>query len=616
MAISARRTYQLRLSGLHEILELTRHTPRKMQDPSIYGDDEHYNRIVCWGAQRRVDNGGLGITIPRAATLADLIPHNSSVVGDQQSIVDGISDHTISKSATVHKFMKLSQSLIVTKMVNRSIAQKGPTHIPPLDFSKYTYPKRTEDKDCWPRPNPKSICSRKNLVTMMMSRHAIDALALHGVIPVIVSPNPKNIKLSIRQPFGPMLDCNHLPIKPGTRFLASKVYNAYNLKQGKGFNDAWNSDVLQAGACILRLPEKNGLPVQSPIAIGMSPLGEVMRVVAGKKRLGLTFYGSGGTPVVNGFVSPSPNSQAATNVSGGRNGATFETPQTVENKANLTMDQLCERGSPIPIFVTGKVLPDEFHDKTLPKGEQSMYLGPYRITQCAQQEPLDRTAINEMISFYIRYYPELDSVMLRFHLEYRKQYLAQPLQYNERVYSYLEVDKADNRQPLFEVEDDASYPALLSTTAPQFISEKEMVTDWIHKGGYLELSDYPYEKPGSANPKMSDTSTILHPLETTPTNRRLPQIRMAHRSKRRIHFDQHWEILLKASIASFARLLELHVDTSGKIGPLIDSCALMHTGESELTNYRHYFGVEQPMPILELVGPEFQMSPTSHPIRT
>jgi hypothetical protein len=115
---------------------------------------------------------------------------------------------------------------------------------------------------------------------MMMTRHVTSLLAKEGRIPVIASPNPKDPNLSGETAFGPMLDSNHQPCKPGTLFLASTIYKKFHLKKGKGFNDAWNSDFWQAGCGILRLAEKNGLPFDVPIGEGMSPLGEVMRIVA------------------------------------------------------------------------------------------------------------------------------------------------------------------------------------------------------------------------------------------------------------------------------------------------------------------------------------------------
>jgi hypothetical protein len=315
---------------------------------------------------------------------------------------------------------------------------------------------------------------------------------LEGRIPVVVSQNKNNPELLVHTPFGPMLDSNSFPCRPGQIFLSSTTYEKFGLKKGKGFNDAWNSDVWQAGACRFRLPEKNGLPVDVPIEDGMSPLGEVMRIMHGLLLLGFHFYGSGGVLVVNGFVSPSANSKAATDSSGGRDGATFETAQTVENKVNFTMDQLCERGSIIAMFVAGKALPAEFHDKSLPP---AMHLGTYCVRQCAQEDPMEPDDIKQMLAFYKDHYA-LDSCMLRFHLAYKKKYLAVPVVCDGRAYRHIEVDKRDDRKPLFAVPEEASYRSLLSSDAPIFISEKQMISDWIQDGGHLELVDDPYQEPG------------------------------------------------------------------------------------------------------------------------
>jgi hypothetical protein len=130
------------------------------------------------------------------------------------------------------------------------------------------------------------------------------------------------------------------------------------------------------------------------------------------------------------------------------------------------------------------------------------------------RRPLDKNDINKMLLFYKEHYPDLDSVMLRFHLmEFRKQYRAVPVFYPEKVYSYIEVDNRDDRKPLFEVAGGASYHSLLSTQAPKFISEKDMVTEWIQDGGHLELLDSPYQDTGTSALENSNLSTIVHPLQ-------------------------------------------------------------------------------------------------------
>ena len=76
MAISARRTQGLRVSGFQEILARTNlptTNPSKMQDPSVYGREEHYDRIKCWGAENGRHDGGLGISVPRLTSLSPVM---------------------------------------------------------------------------------------------------------------------------------------------------------------------------------------------------------------------------------------------------------------------------------------------------------------------------------------------------------------------------------------------------------------------------------------------------------------------------------------------------------------------------------------------------------------
>jgi hypothetical protein len=610
MAISARRTYRLRFSGLREILEKTKPGVGSMQDPSVYGSPEHYNRFGCWGASTLSHYGGLGILVPGVSTVQPPLLATASDldVGQSLTAIHG------SRASLFPAFPKLSDSLIITDEARLASEPAPINNFPPFKFDRYTFQKRIADKACWPKPNPKAITSRRNLAEMMTTRLVTGLLAKRGLIPVVVSLNNKDKQLLVRTSFGPMLDAANLPCKIGKICMAKSIYSLYRLKQGTSYNDAWNPDIWQLGCCIFRLPEKNGLPVDGTIETGLSPLGELIRIFRGLARHGFIFFGSGGVPVVNGFVSPSANSRAATDFSGSRDGATFEAAQSVSNKANYSMDQLCERGSPVPMFVTGNALPKQFRDVALPPGEQAMYLGTYRVVRCAQEEEdLEIEDINEMVRFYQEYY-ELNDVMLRFHLQTPKKYKAVPVNYEDRKYSLMEVDKRDDRKPLFVVPEGDSYQALLSTRAPNVICEKQMITEWISDNGHMEILEEPYvPKDAMTTATLATnktTNSVVQPQRQAEGPKRPLIKRMAHQSKRRITFDKHWDILIKASIASFCRLLSVNVDVSGLIGPLIDNSPAVHTAKSQLANYTLHLGSDGPVSLLEnSIGPEFQKSP-------
>ena len=550
-----------------------------MQEPSVHGRGEHCNRVTCWGAEGGFQDQPLGTTALGATSVLPVLASDDLNKGDNDA-----SDVGDDPPTAPIQHPKLSQCLTITEDNPPSTDSQVVASVLALDFGEHSFQCRTEDKTHWPPPNPKAITSRKSLPAMMMTRHMTSLLAMEGRIPVIVSPNPKDPELSVETAFGPMLDSNHQPCKPGAMFLASTIYKKFHLKKGKGFNDAWSPDVWQAGCGILRLPEKNGLPFDVPIANGMSPLGEVMRIVACVRPIGFFFFGSGGVPVVNGFVSPSAGSKAATDSSGARDGATFEAAQTVANKVNFAMDQLCELGTPIAFFVSGKALPVGFCDRSLQEGQQqAMHLGTHRVMQCAQEDPLDKEAMNQMVAF-CKQHCALDPCMLRFHLEHRKKHQAHPVLHEPQPHSHLRVDKRDDRKPLFEVSHNESYQTLLSPEATNFISEKTMVSEWIADGHHLELLDFPYQEPGTPRLDAANGISIVQPATRRPLKKR-----MAHLAKRKITFDRHWETLLKASTVSFARLLEIDVDADGKIGPLIDVVPSIHTAGSELANCSHFF---------------------------
>jgi hypothetical protein len=62
--------------------------------------------------------------------------------------------------------------------------------------------------------------------------------------------------------------------------------------------------------------------------------------------------------------------------------------------------------------------------------------------------------IKQMLAFY-KDHCALDSCMLRFHLAYKKKYLAVPVVHDSRAYTHIEVDKRDDRKPLFAVPEEA-----------------------------------------------------------------------------------------------------------------------------------------------------------------
>jgi hypothetical protein len=105
---------------------------------------------------------------------------------------------------------------------------------------------------------------------MMMGRHAAGLLAKQGIIPVVVSPNPRDPTQSVRCP-GPMLDSNRYPYKVGTRFPASTIYSRYRLKKGK-VQRCLEPGHLGSQCLCFSLPEE--LSVDVPIISGLSPLGE------------------------------------------------------------------------------------------------------------------------------------------------------------------------------------------------------------------------------------------------------------------------------------------------------------------------------------------------------
>ena len=214
------------------------------------------------------------------------------------------------------------------------------------------YPVRTWDKEIWLKPNPKALSSKKTVAEMLTSGPVSLDLAVKGIIPVVVLPDPQARAQLVKVTFGPMLDDEHQPYPVGHLFKASDIYNHYRLNRKTGHSEAWATNIWMANAIIIRVVEKNGLPIDSDVLNSQSPIGEILRIRAGQKREGFEFHGSGGNPVINGATPANANSKGATSSIGARDGASFETSQSVTNKLNLVMEQICERGSPCLLYTS------------------------------------------------------------------------------------------------------------------------------------------------------------------------------------------------------------------------------------------------------------------------
>jgi hypothetical protein len=74
------------------------------------------------------------------------------------------------------------------------------------------------------------------------------------------------------------------------------------MKNSVDHHDAWVSNYWGSETVILRLPPKSGLPVDVDIELGMSPMGELLRIDKDLDRIGFSFHGSGGGCVIIGLL--------------------------------------------------------------------------------------------------------------------------------------------------------------------------------------------------------------------------------------------------------------------------------------------------------------------------
>ena len=424
ISYSARRTGQLQAAGLVSLH--TQFLEKEVtNDPIIHGYEEHYNIMGVWSSS------GFG-TRSRLAT------------------VEGLSELPFSRVRTLSRFLRLPEAPVLEMPL---------LPVPPFEFKKYCFSRRTKDKSYWPASNTNAICSRKSLAESLTFGPVLKRLAADGVIPVVCFPSKMDPGQTMKVPFGPHLDPNtNNPNKPGTRHEASAIYKLLRMKNAKEHHDAWHSDFWKANAINLRLPSKSALPINLPIIEGRSPIGELQRIDAGLERLGCDFNGSGGGNVINGLAPPDPKSKKTASKHAAV-GATFETSQTCTNKMNLVMEQICESIRVVSLYLSGDMLPKKYYDKELEKAigigtEQSVELGMYDVEWCAQTTPLSASDLVAMQKYYEEEYLDLRSNQMRFLFAVSKKFRLVPnTNYNDRQdgFQHVHVDTREDRKPFYLV---------------------------------------------------------------------------------------------------------------------------------------------------------------------
>lgn len=228
-------------------------------------------------------------------------------------------------------------------------------------------------------------------------------------------------------------------------------------------------------------------------------------------------------------------------------GAFFETAQTIRNKYNATMEQICENGTPIVVFVAGRALPHSCYDPRLKKSigereEQSMYMGVYNVLRCAQDPPLMPSSLTEIKNFYKSAYGGLELINLRFLLEVSKKFRLVPNEdYKQKLggYHHLEVDTRDNRKPMFELPSHQTFNNILRAMPLRdeeeeetslFVSQRSMFRNWAKCRGYLEFMGETFCGAGEATVRQNENSFIPRPLPPDAAVKNVA-VKMAHCSK-------------------------------------------------------------------------------------
>ena len=589
---SARVCFPLQASGLKEILDDIESGLIK-SSPKVYGKTKHYQYHNVWGATSST--------------------HHRLVGTSTQDPNDNARN---AKPCDFHHVFAIKE-------------KKGAGSSPKLsrDLKKYEWKIRKTDRKYWPRSNFKKVASIKTASQVVTTPPVIDRLRDDGIVPSINHPKEKGM---ISIPFGPYLDDHAQPHVPGTCFHAAEAYRHYGMKLQHDYNEAWRSNVDALSSAFLRLPAKNSLPMDLPKEGRMSPYAEMLRIRDGGARLGFDIYRSGGNCVQKGQAPPAGGMSAG-------EGAFFEHVQSINNAYNSAIEIIEERMTPLAVFVGGALLPDAFLDERLKSriagAEQVLYLGTYTVQALGTEPGL---LVDEIVSIKAEYadvYPGMDDGNFRFLLKPHRKYRLVPYDYPRRDggYTTIEIDVRDNRRPLFDVPDNVSFDKAFGFDRELF-DEDSKLGEWYHDGGLSQYIDSPFTSTKEVKRKgvgkdpfdwfvnteeekfesvgALSSFRLLRPADTGNATNILAEFKVNGITK-----EELWWIVMACSVASFLRLGQVNVDSTGHIGPLLDYDPEVHSSNSDLANYRKLFGNEGLVQYTSYLGIEIQRSPLTHPIR-
>ena len=568
ITLSARATTGLQNTGMKDIVDDV--ADQRISKPKVYGLPRHYNVSNVWGATNAHHHTMMGTRPP----------------GDPAVDMGPVCFTQIFKAANTAKGKKT----------------KGVVY--QCNLSKYSHVLRTSDCIIWPKTNSKMVVSVKSAPVMVTSEPIVDLLIAKGTLPLIKHPRPRredegNEKSFMEIPFGPYLDQEtDQPLLPGKCRLASSIYSRYGMKLLSGHNEAWKAGACAASGLFVRLPEKNGLPVDGCETQRLSPLAEIQRISSGSERMGFIVHRSGGNCTMKGQAPPAEAARTA------GEGAFFEHAQSIKNPYNFAIEILVEQGTPVAVWGAGDLVPARFRDRDLARdtdgAEQVYYFGCYKIERSTSQPAKTREELLEVVEEYQEEYPKLTYLNLRFLLQKQHSYALVPVEYPalKAGYHYLPVDLRDNRRPMFEVAGSQSFEAALGEDNDTCFNETSMLTAWFRSGGCNEYSNHPFlpragkkrKAVGDDNGWFVENESAFRLLTAPQEGTHIAAPTLAQFETRSQTLRGQWDVVLNCSIASFSRLLELNVDRAGKVGPLLDSNPKYHKGESSLDNYLRLFG--------------------------
>jgi hypothetical protein len=360
-------------------------------------------------------------------------------------------------------------------------------------------------------------------------------------------------------------------------------------------------------AAICRRPEKNHLYL--PKASEPQPLllqdidecdkkykdllAEYQRIISGEKRRGFVVFGSGGNSTISGSHAPSAGA-----VTGSSTGF-FEHSQRM-NKRNISLSEAAAEERMVVVCISGPYFPKRMYCPLLTEQlgedtEQLAYLGPYFVRDLGCRYDIrDKAAIERIVNHHkLRFDSSFDTKLLRGSTRNRRAYVFIPWKIPHEWFApgfqlrYVIVSPHDPRRLKYDIPSNVEFSRAMDSVGDNTIFYQDAVDRFFKNEDYrlffkpwVPREDCLNKVRGKKVDWETDAAideTLLEWTKSIDPGGRWDQLVEQHDDsdaevnettgvfqRRRTNLPKIQSLMLKCSVACFARTLKMNVDLKKK----------------------------------------------------